>query len=134
MENCPTCNELAYGTHEAHGIKECNTCETNVCSKCLHGCRYTCPLATLPPPTKLERQLSNFKWENAENFMREHPEIQEMTVQLIPGEHLYKIVREKNNVTIRLHCDRFCAKCGEFFLHTEKEPRLFVCPDCLKKK
>lgn len=93
-----------------------------------------CPMATLPPPTKLERQLSPSKWENAENFLREHPEIKEIVVQVIPGEHLYKIIRRPNDFMVRAHYDRACLKCGEMFLHVDEEPRFFVCPDCLKKK
>jgi formylmethanofuran dehydrogenase subunit E len=93
-----------------------------------------CPLAVLPVPKKLERQLGIFKWENAENYMREHPEVKEMIVQSIPNEHLYKLVREGDDLLVRVHYDRVCTGCGELFVHTDERPRFFVCPDCLKKK
>lgn len=131
MEKCPLCKEFAYGPHEP---EECTTCERNICRKCLYGCRYTCPLAALPPPKKLERQLGIFKWENAEEHLRDHPELTEMIVQEIPNEHMYKLVRGENGAMIRLHYDRICTDCNKLFLHEKNASRFFVCPECLTNK
>lgn len=138
MEACPECNDIAYASHEAHGVKGCNSCEEKVCSTCFHGCRYMCPVATSSPPKDLERQVSILKWEEAEDYLRNHLEINEIVLEHVPFDHVYKIVRDKNDLTIRLHYDRMCTSCDRFFIHENGTDKFFVCPECtadfLKKK
>lgn len=86
------------------------------------------------PPKDLERQINVIKWEEAEQYLQEHPKVNEIVVQLIPNQHLYKIIRGENNQLIRLHYDRICKSCNRFFLHKNGEDKLFTCQDCLNKK
>lgn len=61
MEPCPECNAPGtYVTHASHGIACCNGCEETLCSNCLAGARYFCPLRNkvflAPPSGVLVRQ------------------------------------------------------------------------------
>lgn len=85
-------------------------------------------------PHDLERQITNVKWEDAQRYMEEHPDIKEFVVQHIPNEHLFKIIRTQENKIVRLHYDRICEVCRKFFLHQNGEHKLFTCQDCLNKK
>ncbi len=131
MENCPECGEIAYVSHADWGIKGCNTCEEKVCLNCFNGCRYTCPLAVPPPPTDLERQTSLLNWENAEDHLRAHPDLNEIVIEYIPFNHVYKIARDENDFTVRLHYDRMCTSCDRFFLHEHGTDKFFVCQECM---
>lgn len=130
MEECPSCGEMEYASHSARGVTGCNSCEEKVCSKCYYGCRYTCPVA-IPQPVPLERQINMLKWECAEDYLRNNPDKQEVIVQYIPYDHLYKIVRDESGFLVRLHYDRVCSSCGMLFLHEAGKEKFCVCQECL---
>ena len=130
MEECPSCGELSYASHASRGVQGCNSCEEKVCSKCFYGCRYTCPVAKPPPPT-LERQINILRWECAEEYLRNNPDKNEVIVQHIPYEHLYKVIRDESGFLVRLHYDRVCSSCGTFSIHESGAEKFFVCQECL---
>lgn len=82
-------------------------------------------------PKDLERQICLDKWEDAEQYLREHPEVTEVIVEYVPNQHVYKVARTSTGELVRLHYDRVCVSCQRFFLHGSK---LFTCQDCLNKK
>lgn len=59
MEPCPSCGATdKHKTHKELGFsKICAGCVDPICTGCLFGARYFCPLR-LPPPTKLERSTA----------------------------------------------------------------------------
>lgn len=133
MEQCPVCQEYSYASHQDRGIQGCHTCDEKVCSTCFFGCRYTCPIAA-PKPKELERQLNIAHWEDAEDYLREHTECNELVVQYIPDTHLYKLLRDENGNLLRLHYDRVCLSCSQLFLHEKDADKVFVCQDCLEEQ
>jgi len=110
MEPCPSCgNEGTYKHHSELGYKTCHGCDEKICSECAHGARYFCAYfqAQLkeecpPPPPKLERQITEGKWEDAEAYMKEHPESRVVEVATI-GVHIYLLVRTKKGRILRIH-------------------------------
>lgn len=55
-----------------------------------------------PPSKKLERQITNNKWEEAEEEMKSNLNVAGITVLEIPGRHIYRLVRRGNRL-VRLH-------------------------------
>jgi hypothetical protein len=85
-------------------------------------------------PKTLERQIGIVKWQECEEYMRRHPELQEMTVASIPGKHRYAIVRDALGGLMRIHYDRLCVSCERLFLHVDGLDTQFICEECLRKK
>jgi hypothetical protein len=85
-------------------------------------------------PIALERQVNNDKWESSEEHLRKNPKLTGVIVEYIPGEHIYKVVRDEEGNLIRLHYDRLCMKCNMLFLHETGLDKLFICQECLNKK
>jgi hypothetical protein len=85
-------------------------------------------------PKTLERQLGVVKWEIYEEFMRNHPEIPDMVIHVIPGKHMYKIVRDALGGLIHVHYDRVCTSCNRLFLHVDGLKQEFVCEECIRTK
>lgn len=48
----------------------------------------------LPPPTDLSRQLTESKWEAAEELLREKPLLKECVVEIETERYIYKLVRD----------------------------------------
>ncbi len=63
--------------------------------------RYCCRVH-LPPPPPLVRELSESKWNMAEEIMMDNLDIQECIVYRIPNRHIYKLVRDGMRI-IRIH-------------------------------
>lgn len=139
MEPCPACNRVGtYGTHAEHGYATCHGCEEKMCSYCFTGCRYTCKYAQtilqLPPPPKLERQLTESKWESAEDYLKEHPEKTEVLAAQSRN-HIYKVVR-RGDVLVRVHNDEVCVFCGRSDIRYPEHQGLyhahgFMCGKCI---
>lgn len=55
-----------------------------------------------PPSKNLERQITNNKWEEAEEEMKSNLNVSGITVLEIPGRHIYRLVRRGNRL-VRLH-------------------------------
>lgn len=64
----------------------------------------------LPPPLKLERQLTGGKWESGEEHLVQHPEQTEALVAE-SGPHVYKVLR-RDDKFLRVHGDELCTVCG----------------------
>lgn len=140
MEPCPACNEVGtYVTHASQGVTICHGCEEKMCTYCFQGCRYTCKIAqrilTLPPPPKLERQLTESKWEYGEESLRDKQEDGEVLVGQSPG-HIFKVLRRGKDI-LRVHGDEVCA-CGRVdirypeYAHIYKAG-VFACAKCIRK-
>jgi hypothetical protein len=44
-QTCPMCKKQGvYKAHEDQGHPKCVSCQPIVCSDCLYGCRYFCPI------------------------------------------------------------------------------------------
>lgn len=136
MEPCPACNETGtYVTHQSQGVDVCRGCDVKICTNCFQGCRYTCKLAQaalfLPVPPKLERQLTESKWEDGELALQTRPERTEMTVGLAQG-HIYKVVRSNGKI-LRIHGDETCVRCGRLDIRYPDrvyDGDIFVCGKC----
>lgn len=112
MEPCPSCgNEGTYRHHSDLGYTTCNGCDDKICSECAHGARYFCAYFQSqlrdqcpppPPAPRLERQITEGKWEDAEAYMNAHPECQVFEVAKL-GIHLYLMVRTKKGRLLRIH-------------------------------
>lgn len=48
----------------------------------------------LPPPSDLSRQLTESKWEAAEELLREKPLLKECIVEIETDRYVYKLVRK----------------------------------------
>lgn len=88
-------------------------------------------------PIPLERQITNEKWEQAEQTLRENPRMFETTVYIIPGHHVYKVIRWETGF-MRLHGTERCKKCKEVdvrYPHLVKvyEQHGFLCKECMMK-
>lgn len=139
MEPCPSCNRLGtYGSHADRGYTTCQGCEDNFCNECFVGCRYTCKYFQdtlhLPLPPKLERQLTESKWESAEEHMQQHPEKTETFVARI-HHHIYKVLRRGDSL-LRIHGDEACVACGHSDIrypehHAIYKTRGFMCAKCI---
>lgn len=97
MSPCPSCGSIAI----YHTVPICPGCAPIVCPTCFHGMRYCCR-AHLPPPPPVTRELSESKWEFAEEIMADNPELSECIVYRIPNRHIYKLVRDGMRI-IRIH-------------------------------
>jgi hypothetical protein len=95
-----------------------------------------CPMC-LPPPPKLERQLTESKWEDAEVAMRNQPNKKELLVSQM-GIHVFKLVR-KGDLVIRVYGNEFCLHCAKPDIrYPELEnvysARGFLCGKCATSK
>lgn len=141
MEPCPSCNEMGtYVTHQSQGADVCHGCDEKICTNCFEGCRYTCKVAqknliSLPLPPKLERQLTESKWEYGERCLQNNCGQREITVGQCPG-HIYKVVRRGEEI-LRVHGDEVCA-CGRVDIRYPEHANIyaagtFVCAKCIRK-
>ena len=109
MEPCPSCGiEGTYKDHSSYGYAVCRGCDPKICSECAHGARYTCAYfqakmrETKPQPVPLERQLTEDKWKDAEEYMSAHPACSVFEVAVL-GRHVYLLVRLSNGRVLRIH-------------------------------
>lgn len=104
-EICPSCHE--YGTYISHaskGLRTCNGCEDNICTKCRYGCRYYCPAVSLPAPSSpASRQCSTEKWQLAEEYLRQHPELTQTFADIVTERHFYIVRRTLTGEFVRVH-------------------------------
>jgi len=63
-----------------------------------------CPLCTSGRPrgVSIERQLTNDKWQAAEEYLREHPELAKVLAGEAPG-HRYWMIRSDDATYLRVH-------------------------------
>lgn len=91
----------------------------------------------LPPPPKLERQLTESKWEDAEETMKKDPSRKEMVVSR-SGHHTYKVVREGNSI-LRLYGNEWCLQCSRYDVRYPQYVKVysvcgFLCGKCASSK
>ncbi len=67
----------------------------------------------------------------AEDHLRQHPEDKEVVV-FQAEDHMYILALNEGNELVRLHYDRRCNVCREWFLHEDGLPLDFVCEECGK--
>lgn len=145
MEPCPQCgNKTTFASHADRGLALCVGCQDKFCTDCKFGSRYLCKYMEqvngenyVPPPPKLERQITEFKWEMAEEYMLHHPELTEYTVYQI-RDTIYKIIR-RGGYLIRKQSSEHCVQCGTVDIrypeHREVyDTRGFVCGKCLSSQ
>ena len=85
----------------------------------------------------LERQITNDKWEQAEETLHENPCMFEILVYEIPGRDVFKLIRWETGF-MRLHGTEKCPKCNQVdvrypnLLNVYKKHG-FLCKECVLK-
>ena len=88
-------------------------------------------------PIPLERQITNDKWERAEETLRENPRMFDTLVYEIPGRDVFKLIRWETGF-MRLHGTEKCKKCKQVdvrypnLLNVYKKHG-FLCKECMMK-
>jgi hypothetical protein len=144
LEPCPRCgNTTTFGSHQERGMDVCHGCQEKFCTDCKFNCRYTCNFLRaqygedyMPPPPRLERQLTEYKWEIAEDFMRQNPELREHTIYRTQTD-LYKVIR-RNGYLIRKHGTECCGRCGNVDIRYPEHRMVydmvgFICKKCISQ-
>jgi hypothetical protein len=95
-----------------------------------------CPTC-LPPPLKLERQLTESKWEYGEETMKQDIQRKELLVAQ-SGHHIYKVVRQGDSL-IRVYGNESCSDCRRNDIRYPKFESLyrvcgFLCGKCATSK
>lgn len=104
LDRCPSCHERGtYVSHASKGLRTCNGCADIFCTKCGYGSRYCCAYVFPPAPSSpISRQCSTQKWDLAEEYLRDHPELTETVADIVPG-HIYLVRRTKSGEFVRIH-------------------------------
>jgi hypothetical protein len=89
----------------------------------------------MPPPPRLERQITEYKWEMAEEFMRKTPLLKEHTVYETRND-IYKVIR-RNGYLVRKHGTEWCGTCGEIDIRYPEYRKTydtdgFFCAKCIR--
>lgn len=140
LEPCPRCgNPGTFASHQERGFETCPGCNEKFCTDCNFGYRYDCrcvPQRETPPPIRLERQITEYKWEMAEEFMRQNPDLTEHTVYQI-RDTIYKVIR-RNGYLIRKQSSEHCLRCGTVDIRYPEDRTVydmigFICKKCISQ-
>ncbi len=88
-------------------------------------------------PIPLERQITNEKWERAEEILKQNPTKFDVVAYWIPGKHMYKVLRWERKF-LRVHGTEVCPKCQEVDVRYPNllavyEKHGFLCKECMMK-
>ena len=81
---CPHCHSNTYTKHIECS---CKSCDDMYCTECSYGCRYMCRYAPCSP---LARQITEAKWNNAEQVLKDNPNLTHVVVCEISGTKLVR--------------------------------------------
>ena len=123
-------NEFVFKILDKDNMERCKTCTERP------SFLEPCPDCGFPPPPKLERQITLFKWEIAEEYMRNHPELTECVVYQI-RDIIYKIIRRDGQL-LRRQSSEHCLRCGTVDIRYPEDQTVyelvgFICKKCISQ-